>query len=177
MQMDWREQFRLIAEVTGRQPQAEAWLSLYDWHCYQANQLLDRRIGDRGTAIVLELGAETSYCFSSSYGRGTQILYHDLGFRPPLGLVAEGLLDKGYLEIAFHNIARYPADHIFITSSREAAEALEPLQSFLHPVQQHYIGDSSGGRIYYLNQPGMFYGFDPLSSEARLKVLVQALTS
>ncbi|WP_339310418.1 AraC family transcriptional regulator [Paenibacillus sp. FSL M7-0896] len=177
MQMDWREQFRLIAEVTGRQPQAEAWLSLYDWHCYQANQLLDRRIGDRGTAMVLELGAETAYCFSSSYGRGTQILYHDLGFRPPLGLVAEGLLDKGYLEIAFHNIARSPADHIFITSSREAAEALEPLQSFLHPVQQYHIDDSPGGRIYYLNQPGMFYGFDPLSSEAQLKVLVQALTS
>ncbi|MEK4048071.1 AraC family transcriptional regulator [Paenibacillus sp. FSL H8-0048] len=177
MQMDWREQFRLIAEVTGRQPQAEAWLSHYDWHCYQANQLLDRQIGDRGTAMVLELGAETAYCFSSSYGRGTQILYHDLGFRPPLGLVAEGLLDKGYLEIAFHNIARYSADHIFITSSRKAAEALEPLQSFLHPVQQQPINGSVGGRIYFLNQSGMFYGFDPLSSKAQLKVLVQALTS
>lgn len=177
MQMDWREQFRLIAEVTGRQPQAEAWLSLYDWHCHQANQLLDRRIGDRGTAMVLELGAETAYCFSSSYGRGTQILYHDLGFRPPLGLVAEGLLDKGYLELAFHDIARYPADHIFITSSRESAEALKPLQSFLHPVEQPPANDSSGGRIYFLNQPGMFYGFDPLSSEAQLKVLMQALTS
>ncbi|ETT44174.1 Fe3+-hydroxamate ABC transporter periplasmic protein [Paenibacillus sp. FSL R7-269] len=177
MQMDWREQFRLIAEVTGRQPQAEAWLSLYDWHCHQANQMLDRRIGDRGTAIVLELGTEAAYCFSSSYGRGAQILYHDLGFRPPLGLVAEGLLEKGYLEIAFQNIARYPADHIFITSSREAAEALEPLQSLLHPVHQHHTDDSPGGRIYFLNQPCMFYGFDPLSSEAQLKVLVQALTS
>lgn len=177
MQMDWREQFRLIAEVTGRKPQAESWLNIYDWHCHQANQLLDQRIGDRGTAMVLELGAETAYCFSSSYGRGAQILYHDLGFRPPLGLVAEGLLDKGYLEIAFHNIARYPADHLFITSSIEAAEALDPPQSFLQSLKQHYIDDSLGGRIYFLNQAGMFYGFDPLSSEAQLKVLVQALTS
>lgn len=177
MHMGWREQFRLIAEVTGRRTQAEAWLSLYDWHCHQANQLLDQRIGARGTAIVLELGAETAYCFSSSYGRGTQILYHDLGFRPPLGLVAEGLLDRGYLEIAFHDIARYSADHIFITSSREAAEALEPLQSLLHPAKQQHIANSPAGRIYFLNQPGMFYGFDPLSSEAQLKVLIQALTS
>ncbi|MEK3792594.1 AraC family transcriptional regulator [Paenibacillus sp. FSL R7-0204] len=177
MQMDWREQFRLIAEVTGRKPQAEAWLSMYDWHCDQANQLLDQRIGDRGTAMVLELGAETAYCFSSSYGRGAQILYHDLGFRPPLGLIAEGLLHKGYLEIAFHNITRYHTDHIFITSNAEAAEALEPLQSLLHPAKHQPVNGSAGGRIYFLNQSDMFYGFDPLSSEAQLKVLVQALTS
>ncbi|MFD1905520.1 hypothetical protein ACFTAO_30470 [Paenibacillus rhizoplanae] len=44
-------------------------------------------------------------------------------------------------------------------------------------MKQHYIDDSLGGRIYFLNQAGMFYGFDPLSSEAQLKVLVQALTS
>lgn len=177
MQMNWREQFRLIAEVTGRKPQAEAWLNLYDEQCHQANQQLDRRIGGRGTAIVWELGAEAAYCFSSSYGRGTQILYDDLGFRPPLSLVAEGLMDKGYLEMAFTDLARYPADHIFITSSAGAAEALEPLRAFLHPADHRHLDGTSGRKIYFLNQPAMFYGFDPLSSEAQLKVLLQALTS
>ncbi|WP_342421859.1 helix-turn-helix domain-containing protein [Paenibacillus sp. FSL E2-0178] len=177
MQMDWREQFRLIAEVTGRRPQADAWLNVYDEQCNAANQQLDRRIGPRGTAVVWEIGRDAAYCFSSSYGHGSQILYNDLGFRPPSSLVSEGLLRQGYLEVAFSDVARYPADHIFITCSAGTAEMREPLRSFLHRAVQQNQASASGSRIYFLNQPAMFYGFDPLSSEAQLRVLLQALTS
>ncbi|AIQ59618.1 helix-turn-helix domain-containing protein [Paenibacillus borealis] len=177
MQMDWREQFRLIAEVTGRRTQAEEWLSVYDEHCVLANQQLDRQIGTRGTAVVWEIGRDAAYCFSSSYGHGSQILYNDLGFRPPGSLVSEGLIRKGYLEIAFSDVASYPADHIFITCSAGTAKLQEPLRSFLHHAVEQDKTASSGSRIYFLNQPAMFYGFDPLSSEAQLRVLLQALTS
>jgi ABC-type Fe3+-hydroxamate transport system substrate-binding protein len=177
MQMDWREQFRLIAEITGRRSQAESWLNVYDGHCYLVNQQLDRQIGTRGTAVVWEIGRDAAYCFSSSYGHGSQILYDDLGFQPPSSLVAEGLISKGYLEVAFHAVADYPADHIFITCSAGTAGMREPLRSFLHAAEQQEQDGYSGSRIYFLNQPAMFYGFDPLSSEAQLKVLLQALTS
>jgi hypothetical protein len=53
----------------------------------------------------------------------------------------------------------------------------EPLRSFLHRAVQQNQASASGSRIYFLNQPAMFYGFDPLSSEAQLRVLLQALTS
>ncbi|WNS44420.1 AraC family transcriptional regulator [Paenibacillus sp. MMS20-IR301] len=177
MQMDWKTQFRLIAEVTGRKLQAEIWLSRYAERCRQANEQLDRRLGRRGTAMVWELGRDAAYCFSSSYGHGAQILYDDLGFSPPDRLVTEGLAGKGYLEVALPDVAGYIADHIFITCSAETAQSRAPLRSILQPPEQQRFAASAAPRVYFLNQPAMFYGFDPLSSQAQLKVLLQALTS
>jgi ABC-type Fe3+-hydroxamate transport system substrate-binding protein len=177
MKMGWREQFRLIAGVAGRRPQADAWLREYDECCYLANQQLDRRLGARGTAIVWELGAEAAYCFSSSYGHGSQILYDDLGFRPPDSLIAEGLINKGYLEMSFQAIADYPADHIFFTCSSSSAEVLRPIRSFLQSPERLNPDAALGKHVYFLNHSTLFYGFDPLSSQAQLKVLLQVLIS
>lgn len=122
MQMDWREQFRMIAGIADRQPQAEAWLRRYDQLCYEANLQLDRLLGTRGTAVIWEFGTSSAYCFSSSYGHGCQILYGDLGFQPPGVLMEHGLMNRGYLEIPAEHIADYPADHIF------SPAALQPLR-------------------------------------------------
>lgn len=83
MSMDWREQFRFIADIVARKQQAESWLKRYDELAAAINRQLDQRPRSRGTAVVWEIGPNEAYCFSSHYGRGCQILYDDLGFSPP----------------------------------------------------------------------------------------------
>lgn len=45
MQMSWREQFGLIADVVNRRQRAEAWLSHYDGLCHAANKKLNHSLG------------------------------------------------------------------------------------------------------------------------------------
>lgn len=177
MQMDWREQFRLIAGIADRQLQAEEWLNRYEELCYSANRQLDKVLGLRGTAIVWELGAATAYCFSSNYGHGSQILYGDLGFEPPPLLVSEGLMSSGYLETSIENIPFYSADHIFITSGATTDEGRQRFAALLQSSRWREQKSVRSGQVYILEQPDMFYGFDPLSSLAQLKTLMEALTS
>ncbi|WP_143186380.1 AraC family transcriptional regulator [Paenibacillus sp. P3E] len=177
MHMGWREQFRQIAAIANRVPQAEAWLSRYGELCHEANLELDRLIGTRGTAIVWEIGEDTAYSYSSSFGHGCQILYGDLGFRPPAALLEQGLQRSGYLKAPTQTIAAYPAEHIFITSIPTTHEGLEQFSALLHSSSWKELDAVHNGHVYQLHQPDLFYGFDPLSSLAQLKMIMQTITS
>lgn len=177
MQIGWREQFRIIAEIADRRPQAEAWLIRYDELCHSANLELDRLIGPRGTAVVWEIGEDAAYCFSSSFGHGSQILYGDLGFHPPAALLEQGLLDSGYLETSIEHITGYSADYIFITSSPTSPEGQERFNTMLHSPHWQDLDAVRKGLVFQLDQPEKFYGFDPISTLAQLKTLMQTIRS
>lgn len=177
MQMSWREQFRLIAEIVDRRQRAEEWLNHYDELCYESNTQLNQIIGERGTAIVWEIGSCSAYCFSSSYGRGCQLLYSDLGFQPPTSIIEKGIIRSGYIESTIDDISSYPADHIFITGLPTFPEGKQRLAQMFHSERWLKLEAVRNNRVYILNQPDMFYGFDPLSTQAQLHVLLRALTS
>ncbi|MRN53026.1 AraC family transcriptional regulator [Paenibacillus monticola] len=177
MQMSWREQFCLIAEVVDRQRRAEEWLIYYDELCDSANVQLNQCLGSRGTAIVWEVSSRCAYCFSSSYGRGCQILYGDLGFKPPSILIEQGIVARGYIETTIEEITAYPADHIFITGIPSSIEGKKRLYDLFHSPSWLQLEAARSNHVYVLNQSDLFYGFDPMSSQAQLHVLLSALIS
>ncbi|MFF2016412.1 helix-turn-helix domain-containing protein [Paenibacillus sp. NPDC058177] len=177
MQMSWREQFTLIAEVAGRRLQAEEWLHRYDQRCHEANLQLDRNMGARGTAIVWEIGHGCAYCFSSSYGRGCQVLYNDLGFKLPQAIIDQDISNRGFIKAAIEDIPDYPADHIIITGLPDDPQGLQRIDRLFHSEQWRQLEAVRTSRVHILDQPDMFYGFDPLSSQAQLHVLLRVLTS
>lgn len=178
MQMGWREQFALIADVVNRRQRAEEWLSHYDRLCLTSNKQLNHLIGmDRGTAIVWEISSRSAYCFSSSYGRGCQILYGDLGFRPPSVIIKKGISESGYLEASIEDMAAYLADYIIITCIPSSSEGRQRLTHLFHSQAWQQLDAVRNGRVYILDQADMFYGFDPLSSQAQLQELLRVMTS
>ncbi|MEK5447007.1 helix-turn-helix domain-containing protein [Paenibacillus sp. FSL R7-0331] len=177
MQMGWREQFIAIADITGRKLRAEEWLSRYDELCCRYNRELDRLIGPRGTAVAWEVGGAAAYCYSSSYGHGSQILYGDLGFSPPAALLKQGLLGQGYLETAIEHLPDYNADHIFITSGPSTPAGHERFSNMLLSPRWQTLAAVRNNRVYLVDQTEMFYGFDPLSSLAQLNTLMQSIRS
>ncbi|HEY2491688.1 MAG TPA: ABC transporter substrate-binding protein, partial [Paenibacillus sp.] len=167
----------IIADVVDKRGQAEEWLAHYAKKIDAVNAQLDHYIGARGTAIVWEIGSGTAYCFSSSYGRGCHILYEDLGFHLPIALLEKDILQLGYIETPIEMMAAYSADHIFIVSVPS-----EPA----HITRMHRLFQSEAwlsleavrlNRVYLLDQPDLFYGFDPLSSQVQLRELSRVLTS
>ncbi|MCG7410700.1 ABC transporter substrate-binding protein [Paenibacillus sp. ACRRX] len=175
MTMSWRDQFRLLADIVERREHAEEWLLRYDDLVSSINEQLDRQLGDRGTAIVWEVCQNAAYCFSSSYGRGCQILYDDLGFRMPEQLMEEGIASKGFVEATIEAIANYPADYIFITDLPSCADGQQQIHKLFESARWKVLEAVQQKQVYILNDAELFYGYDPLSSLAQLHELVQVL--
>ncbi|SFE99808.1 ABC-type Fe3+-hydroxamate transport system, substrate-binding protein [Paenibacillus algorifonticola] len=173
--MNWRDQFLLIAGIVDRRQQAEEWLVQYDERIYTINRQLDRELGSRGTAIVWEIGPNTAYCFSSSFGRGCQILYEDMGFRPPAPLVEQNISAKGFIETGIEMLAAYPADHIFITGPPTYPDDKKRMQSLFQSASWRELDAVRENRVHMLKETELFCGYDPLSSQAQLRELVSVL--
>lgn len=175
--MSWREQFRIIATIVNRQPQVEAWLKQYDERICTFNRQLDQQLGDRGTAIVWEIDTRSAYCFHSSFGRGAQILYEDIGFQYPTKLLKQKIDQKGYLEMEIESIVDYPADHIFITGIPTNTEEKKRMDRLFSSAVWLEMKAVKKKKIYIIDQPDLFFGYDPLSSQAQMDVLMGLLTS
>ncbi|GBF73370.1 Fe3+-hydroxamate ABC transporter substrate-binding protein [Paenibacillus sp. 598K] len=168
--MNWREQFRYIADIANRSALAEQWLEQFDERLQLMQARLYRDWGRRATVAVWELGDDKAYGISSSFGRGCQLLYSEFGFRPPERMLREGIEDKGYIETEIGRIADYAAEHIFILGKSTMWENLLRSESWssLEAVK--------AGRVYRVERSDMFYGFDPLSSQAQLTEMMRHLT-
>lgn len=175
--MSWREQFRIIANVVNRQTQVEAWLKQYDAIIWTFNQQLNQRLGDRGTAIVWEIDTGSAYCFHSSFGRGAQILYEDIGFQYPTKLLKQKIDQKGYLEVKIESIVDYPADHIFITGIPLIKEVKIETDRLFASEAWLEMKAVKNKQVYIMDQPDLFFGYDPLSSLAQMDELMRVLVS
>lgn len=176
--MSWREQFRLIGDIANKRQQAEDWLSRYDERISESNLLLDRELGRRdarGTAIVWEIGPGSAYCIGSSFGRGCQILYGDLGFRLPSRLQEQGIFTRGYVEADIEAIADYSADHIWITDVPADPAVRQRIRRLFRSEGWLNLEAVRRNRVYLLNQSELFYGYDPISSKAQLRELLRTL--
>ncbi|MFE4569740.1 ABC transporter substrate-binding protein [Paenibacillus chitinolyticus] len=174
--MSWREQFRMIAGIVNKRREAEEWLALYDKRLIPINRQLDRQLGSRGTAAVWEIGPDKAYGFGSSHGRSCQILYDDIGFRPPERMLEQGLSWRGYVETSVEAIVQYAADHIFITALPCDSHGRQRLMRLFRSPEWLALDAVRRRRVYLLDQPELFFGFDPLSSLEQLRVLTGVLT-
>lgn len=173
MKLDWREQFRQIAEVAGKQQQAENLLEQYNMHVKLANIQLDKVLGGRGSLIIWEIQENEAYTFGNRYGRGGHVLYDDLGFDIPDAIIKEGIYTAGYFQVTLEQICNYPADYIVLLdlphSPRTERLFHSPDWLAMEAVKQH--------RVVILNHTDLFYGFDPHSTLQQLKLLVANLAS
>jgi len=176
-QLSWREQFELIANLVDRREVYNNWLQQYDAQVAQCNQLLDQQLGARGTAIVWEIGSQAAYCINSSHGRGSHILYEDLGFSRPDEIVTHNIEKSGYLTVNIEEIVHFPADYIFVTALPTKDFGKEWLLTALHSEKWQSLVAVQKKQVYFINQYELFYGYDPLSTTAQLQKLMEVLTS
>ncbi len=173
--MNWREQFRVIADAINKQQKAEDWLFHYDEQINRINEALDRRLGNRGTAIVWEIIGDRAFGFNGSFGRGAHNLYGDLGFRPPLSLQHQDRFAQGYVETTIEAISSYPADFIFITGIPACPNLRQHLNQLFHSRKWLEMDAVRNKRVYVLQEPDLFCGYDPISTQEQLSVLMQGL--
>lgn len=174
-QMKWDEQFMRVAEIVNRSSAAKDCLMRLEELAGQASRELDHCLGKRGTAVVIELGAETSYVFGDKWGRASHLLYDALQFAPPFSMMKNGTHRIGYVEVPTEEVHTYAADHMFIVLPKNQKERRK-VQSILSRACWQLLPAFQNNRIYSIDGHA-FYGFDPASTEKQLKDIVHYIST
>ncbi|MGO4543768.1 AraC family transcriptional regulator [Paenibacillus sp. 2TAB23] len=173
-QMNWDEQFMRIAEIVDRSLAAKDCLKRLEELAGRASRELDHCLGKRGTAVVIELGAETSYVFGDKWGRASHLLYDTLQFAPPLSMMENGTHRIGYVEMPTEEVHSFAADHMFIVLPKDQKERIK-VQNIINRRCWQLLPAYQNKHIYSIDGQA-FYGFDPASTEKQLKDIVHFIS-
>ncbi|CAM4285337.1 AraC-like DNA-binding protein [Paenibacillus endophyticus] len=173
-QMNWDEQFMRIAEIVDRSIAAKDCLKRLEELAGHASRELDHCLGKRGTAVVIELGAETSYVFGDKWGRASHLLYDALQFAPPLSMMENGSHRIGYVEAPTEEVHSFAADHMFIVLPKDLKERRK-VQNIINRRCWQLLPAYQNNHIYSIDGHA-FYGFDPASTEKQLKDIVHVIS-
>lgn len=113
---DWREHLRRIAELAGKETEADGWLARYDSASGKLAKSIRRAIGDDTLAIMRVKGTELRVYGDRNVGA---VFYRDLGIAAPFDLRAVGV----FREIAPEELPAYDADRILLLTDRDPVSA------------------------------------------------------
>ncbi|NQX61248.1 AraC family transcriptional regulator [Paenibacillus qinlingensis] len=173
--MDWRAQLRFIADVVGRQEEAEAWLQALDQRIAAAREKFGRMIDPEDTFLIMKIVSGKIYVYGDLRSLGGPMLYQGLQLPPPR-IVKERIIDAKLLNryVSLAELSEYSADHIFLVNYesnwQEGAESFK-----VHPNWKK-LAAVRKDQVYDVN-PDIFYGFDPLSLELQLQEMTRRLSS
>ncbi len=172
-EMNWREQFMIVAELVNEVSKAQAWLNRCDAAIDEARERIARKFDLNETLLILEVWSDELMVYGDTYGRAGHIMYRSIGFLPPR-IVREQVFDgAGYKCIVKEQLAEYHADLVFLIvhddqMSRRTASLLKCSQQWQEMIAVQH------GRVYQFDG-GQFYGYDPASTEAQIQQIVSRL--
>lgn len=84
-------------------------------------------------------------------------------------------MGRGYVQLDIEEMPSCPADHIFITALPTRIDARSRVSQLFRSPAWLAMEAVRRKQVYLLNQPGLFFGYDPLSTQAQLLELQRVL--
>jgi len=172
----WREQFLQIADLVDKLPKAEAWLSRYDERVEGRKQQMRGTIERGETVTIIGVGPRNLYVFGNQWGRGGHVIYDSLGLAAPDQVKKSLHSGEGCKAISVEELPQYAGDHLFVTAFRTAGRPLVCNKRLMDSAVWKGLDAVKNNRAYEVDA-GAFYGFDPVSTDAQLDIVVNRLLS
>ncbi|MCM3761376.1 iron-hydroxamate ABC transporter substrate-binding protein [Alkalihalobacillus oceani] len=173
-QLDYRERLLEIGTILNRSQQAEQWLAAFDETVNKKKQELSAVIDKNETVVILEITEKELFLFGTSYGRGGELLYNELGLRAP-DKVEEVAFADGWAGITLEVLPEYlaEADYILLGVRELGEENKKEIQD--SPLWQDLPAVQAGRVMEY--ELDSFYFQDPIALEQQLEEIAVFLLS
>jgi len=166
---DWREQLTDMAEVLGRQQEAERALQQYDRKTSEAKDKLKNIVGD-GTVLYLTLLGKQMLIYGENSARG-KVLYKELG----LHQVAAYPAGEASLPLSMEILPKYDADYILLTLDGEVEEVKTQYEGLLQSSLWKNMKAVKNSRVYMMGTEDWFnVGYAPLANEHAINDILTA---
>ncbi len=160
---DYLEAIVKYAEVIGKGDEAEEWVTQFKIKTAELGTAVKAEYGEDTSITVYEAWGNEIYLYGDNWGRGTQIVYKEMGLVMPEN-VKEATKDSGYFSISSEVIPDYAGDFI-ILSQFEGAET-----SFLNTETWNNIPAVKKDRVLVANSES-FYMVGPITLENQYELI------
>ena len=143
--LDWRSQFRQIAEVVGHERQHEEWLDRYESQVLLTAASIRDVIGDASVSLLHILAGRLVVYGSRN---GGAVLYEDLGLRAPYRWDAIDV----YQEVTIEQLPAFTGEHLILIVDSDGS-SLQVWEELRHSEVWLGLHAVRSGRVY--KQPEM----------------------
>lgn len=158
--VDYLTQHLEVGKLLNKEEEAKEWIDDYQERAREAGEEIKAEIGEDATVSVMETFDKQLYVFGDNFGRGTELLYQEMGLAKP-EKVEEMTSDEGYYALSTEVMSDYAGDFIILSSDGEDL-------SFQETETYKRIPAVENDRVF-IADADEFYFNDPITLEYQLE--------
>lgn len=127
--VDYLTQHLEIGKALNKEKEAQAWIDDFKKRAQALGEEIKAKIGEDATVTVLESFDKQMYIFGDNWGRGTEILYQQMGLKMP-EKVKEMALKDGYYAVSTEVLPEYVGDYLVISKYAEQDNSFQETTTY-----------------------------------------------
>jgi len=151
--VDYLTQQLEIGKVLNKEKEAQDWISDFKKRAVNAGKEIKAKIGEDATVTVVENFNKQMYVFGNNWGRGTEILYQEMGLKMPKK-VEEMALKDGYYAISSEVLPEYAGDYLVVSKYNDQDNSFQDTQTYkdMPAVKNNHVFEANASEFYF-NDP------------------------
>ncbi|MFE3573483.1 iron-hydroxamate ABC transporter substrate-binding protein [Lysinibacillus sp. NPDC059133] len=159
--VDYLQQFIEIGKSVNKEKEATDWVKDFKERAAEAGTKIKEKIGENATVTVAEMFNKQMYVYGDNWGRGTEILYQEMGLKMP-GKVEADALKPGYFAISTEVLNEYAGDYVIFSTFKGEDSAIKNAAWFkdLEAVKNGHLFEVNGNEFYFNDPITLEYQLD-----------------
>ncbi|WP_330948723.1 iron-hydroxamate ABC transporter substrate-binding protein [Virgibacillus sp. MG-45] len=151
--VDYLTQYLEVGKLLNKEKQAKAWIADFKKRAQEAGEKIKAKIGENTTISVIELFDKQLYVYGDNWGRGTEILYQEMGLKMP-EKVKEDALKDGYFALSPEVVPEYAGDYMVFSKNSEQDNSFQETETYKNiPAVKNGRVFEVDGKAFYFNDP------------------------
>ncbi|MBU3145347.1 iron-hydroxamate ABC transporter substrate-binding protein [Clostridium sp. CF012] len=163
--LDYLAQYIEVGKLMNKEKQAKEWVDNFKAKAKKAGEDIKAKIGADATVSVIEGDNKQLYVYGNNWGRGTEILYKEMGLKIPKK-VEENALKPGYYAISSEVLPQYAGDYMVFCKNSAGDNSFQKTDTYKN------IPAVKNNRVLEVEANG-FYFNDPISLDYQLDTFIK----
>ncbi|MGM0896641.1 MAG: iron-hydroxamate ABC transporter substrate-binding protein [Bacillota bacterium] len=151
--VDYLTQHLEIGKLLNKEDEAQAYIDDFKERAQTAGEEVKAEIGEDATVSVIENFDKQLYVFGDNWGRGTEILYQEMGLNMP-EKVEEMALTDGFYALSQEVLPEYMGDYVIFSKDSEQDNSFQETDLYQNTpaVQNNQVFEGDAKKLYF-NDP------------------------
>ena len=151
--VDYLTQHLEIGKLLNKEDEAQAYVDDFKERAQAAGEDVKAEIGEDATVSVIENLDKQLYVFGDNWGRGTEILYQEMGLKMP-EKVEEMALTDGFYALSQEVLPEYMGDYVIFSKDSEQDNSFQETDLYQNTpaVKNDQVFEADAKKLYF-NDP------------------------
>ncbi|QMT17401.1 iron-hydroxamate ABC transporter substrate-binding protein [Planococcus maritimus] len=151
--VDYLTQHVEIGKLLNKEDEAQAYVDDFKERAQAAGEEVKAEIGEDATVSVIENFDKQLYVFGDNWGRGTEILYQEMGLKMP-EKVEEMALTDGFYALSQEVLPEYMGDYVIFSKDSEQDNSFQETDLYQNTpaVKNDQVFEADAKKLYF-NDP------------------------